>query len=356
MNSFWRWSIRAICIIAYCSSVAAPASAQSQLQTRELYSAALANTKVGTNPTRSILVYLPDGYESGNHRYPVIYYLPNATANYRADFDARDARGVLDRAIASGTIGKFILVVPDLTTPLGCSWYVNSSITGRWEDFIVQDMVRFVDSNFRTLPARNSRGMSGDRLGGYGAIRLGMLHPETFGSVYALHPVGTGSGLLIMQGRPNWELLAHARSLDELAHDPMTQLFVTIYQANLPNPDNAPLYFDPPAHRERGSLVIDIDTTERLRNNFLLETMIPRYAQNLKTLRGFKFDWGRSDPNQDHVYSNQAFTHKLDEYGIAHEAEEYRGGWEDGRWSDEGRVRTDVLPFFGRYLQAATPL
>ena len=43
--------------------------------------------------------------------------------------------------------------------------------------------------------------------------------------------------------------------------------------------------------------------TARLRDNFLLESQIPRYADNLKSLRGFKFDWGRSDSNQDHVYA-----------------------------------------------------
>ena len=59
--------------------------------------------------------------------------------------------------------------------------------------------------------------------------------------------------------------------------------------------------------------------------------MIPKYADNLKSLRGLKFDWARNDGNQDHVYSNQAFTHKLNEFGIAHEAEEYNGVWGSGK-------------------------
>jgi hypothetical protein len=87
-----------------------------------------------------------------------------------------------------------------------------------------------------------------------------------------------------------------------------------------------------------------------LRNNFFLEAMIPQYADNLKSLRGFKFDWGRSDPNQDHVYSNQAFTHKLNEFGVAHEAEEYNGIWGERNWGEDGRVATEVLPFFGKHL------
>jgi hypothetical protein len=98
------------------------------------------------------------------------------------------------------------------------------------------------------------------------------------------------------------------------------------------------------------NLVIDAKLTERLRNNFFLEAITPQYAENLKTLRWFKFDWARSDSNYDHVYSNQAFTHKLNEFGIAHEAEEYNGMSGEQTWGTEGRVSTEVLPFFGRRL------
>ncbi len=96
--------------------------------------------------------------------------------------------------------------------------------------------------------------------------------------------------------------------------------------------------------------MIDSKLTERLRNNFLLETMIPQYADNLKSLRGFKFDWPRSDSNEDHIYSNLAFTHKLNEFGIVHEAEEYNGTWGEPNWGGDGRVYTEVLPFFQRHL------
>jgi hypothetical protein len=90
---------------------------------------------------------------------------------------------------------------------------------------------------------------------------------------------------------------------------------------------------------------------ELLRNNFFLESLVGQYAENLKTLRGLKFDWARSDLNWDHVYSNQAFTHKLNEYGIAHEAEEYNGTWsDDPNWGANGRMTTDVLPFFQQHL------
>ncbi len=68
-------------------------------------------------------------------------------------------------------------------------------------------------------------------------------------------------------------------------------------------------------------------------------------------LPGLKFDWGRGDLNQDHVYSNQAFTHKLNEFGIPHEAEEHNGVWGDKTWGEDGRIYNKVFPFFKKHLQ-----
>src|SRR5216683_6947933 len=328
-------------------------SAKSQVIVRELRSENIAHNKAGTDPVRKMLVYLPAGYdESSSQRYPVIYFLPNPFEDsYRFDFDHRDAQGLFDRAIAEDVIKKFILVAVDMNTPLGSSWYVNSSATGNWEDFMIQELVPYIDANFKTLHSRDSRGIAGDFMGGYGAIRFGMRHPDVFGSVYALGPVGTGTGLNVMYARPNWDILANAKSLDDVKKEGFwPNIFTTIFQAHLPNPDKPPLFIDLYTHRVGDQFVVDSKTTEHLHNNFLLETMIPQYADNLKSLRGFKFDWERNDGNPDHVYANQAFTRKLDEFGIPHEAEEYSSLWGHGVWGEDGRVYTDVLPFFGRHL------
>src|SRR5258708_28264409 len=172
-------------------------SAKSQVIARELRSANIARNKAGTNPVRKMLIYLPARYdESSSQRYPVIYFLPNPFEDsYRFDFYHRDAQGLFDQAIAAGVIEKFILVAVDMNTPLGSSWYVNSSATGNWEDFVIQELVPYIDANFKTLPNRDSRGIAGIFIGGYGAIRFGMRHPDVFGSVYAMHPVGTGTGV-----------------------------------------------------------------------------------------------------------------------------------------------------------------
>jgi hypothetical protein len=134
-----------------------------------------------------------------------------------------------------------------------------------------------------------------------GAIRFGMRHPDVFGSVYAMHPVGTGTGVRVSAEIPKWDILADAKSMDDVKKDGATQIFTIMFQAHLSDPDKPPLFIDLPAHKEGGQLIIDAKLMERFRNNFYLETMIPQYADNLRSLRGFKFDWTRLDPKWDHV-------------------------------------------------------
>jgi S-formylglutathione hydrolase FrmB len=318
-----------------------------------LRSEAIAHNKIGIDPQRRFLVYLPAGYdEAAARRYPVIYFLPNPfQEDYRFDFDHHDAQNIFDRAIAAGVIENFILVTVDMKTPLGTSWNANSSVTGNWEDFMVRELVPYIDANFKTLPSRDSRGVAGIFIGGYGAIRFGMKYPDVFGSVYAMHPVGTGTGVSVSMTLPNWDILTNAKSMDDLKKDWRTVIFASMFQAFLPNPDKPPLYIDLLAHKEGDELKIDSKLMDRFRNNFYLETMIPQYADNLKSLRGFKFDWSRLDGNYDHIWANQNFTRKLNEFGVPNEAEEFNGPSSgDADWGVDGRFYTEVIPFFQKHL------
>jgi enterochelin esterase-like enzyme len=311
-----------------------------------IHSSKFRESRIGTDPERRIMVYLPSGYDETSQRFPVLYFVP---ADFNT-FDHKGAQDLFDRAISKGLIGKFILVAVDMNTALGSSWCVNSPVTGNWEDFATQDLTSHMDTHFRTFARPESRGIAGEFMGGYCAIRLGMEHPEVFSSVYGLHPVGTGSGLKVMLSLPNWDVLEHAKSLNDVKVDGYSAIFTTIFQAHLPNPEKPPLFIDLAAHKEGSELIIDSTLSQRVRANFFLESLVPQYADNMKSLRGLKFDWGRGDLNQDHVYSNQALTHKLNEFGIPHEAEEYNGGGGDRNWGEEGRVYNEVLPFFQTHL------
>lgn len=326
------------------------ARSESRLVDFEVASARFDGNKVGVAKVRKATAYLPDGYEAGSRRYPVIYFLPNLFEDNRTLFDQNGARAMLDAAIAKGAMPPAILVAADFSTPVGSSFYATSPVTGDWTGFLTKDLVAAVDGRFRTLAKPEARGLLGDRMGGYGAIRTAMIAPGVFGAVYALHPIGMGTGIQTMHSRPNFERLEAARSPADLGDDGFSRVFLGMYQAFLPNPAKAPLYADLPARRENGRLVVDTALTAKLQNAFLLDRLLPAHADNLKALRGFMFDWGRFDTTTDHVVSSRAFSHLLEEFGIDNEAEEYRGWWGERHWGDEGRVATRALPFFARTL------
>jgi hypothetical protein len=187
-------------------------------------------------------------------------------------------------------------------------------------------------------------------LGGYGALKFALLYPNLFSVVYALHPVATGTGLVPMNSLANWRRMHEAKSRDDLKGDGFSLIFLSMAQAFLPNPDRPPFYCDFMVEMENGELKPDLEHTRKLAAAFLLDHMLPEKAGNLRQMRGIKFDWARYDSNQDHVYSNQVFTRKLEEFGIEHEAEEYRGSPGSKNWTDDGRVYCELLPFFNRHL------
>jgi hypothetical protein len=335
------------CLLAL---VATPAVAGT-LEHGRIDATSLKGNAAGLPSTRGVTVYLPDGYAAAPaRRFPTVYYLTNFFEDDRAPWANNGAEALLDRAIARGVIGGVIVVTVDCTTPAGGSWYVDSPVTGNWEAFVSRELIAWVDARYRTLASSRSRGIAGDRMGGHGAIRLGMRHPEVFGAVYALHPIGMGPGVQTMFSRPNWQLLQGAKSLDDLRGDGFSLIFTSIFQAHLPNAARAPLFFDPPARLGAGQLDVDPALTEKLNASFFLDRQVPAHAAGMKRLRGLMFDWARGDANPDHIVSLQAFTRTLDSFGVPYEAEEYRGGWGERHWGEDGRIYTEMLPFFAREL------
>jgi S-formylglutathione hydrolase FrmB len=257
---------------------------------------------------------------------------------------------LFDKATGEDMISGFILVAADFSTPAGSSWYVNSPATGNWEDFLVRELVPHIDGNYRTIAHRDSRGLLGDGVGGYGAIRLGMRHPGLFGVVYAMQAVGTGASLQATHSRANFDLLARAATLEDLGDDHFSRIFTSIYQAFSPNAQRPPFYFDPPIRQIDGRAQVDSQVLAQFHARFGLAGLVPTHAEQLRSLRALKFDWGRSDTLVDHIHGSQILARQLTEYGVPHEAEEHSGGFRDRHWGEQGRVYTDVLPFFARHL------
>ena len=340
-------------LLAAVLAAARPAPCASSVEVAQLQSESLTGTKTGLDPVRSVYVYLPPGYARSNTRYPVVYFLHSIFWSAKQMFADGRVQARLDRAMANGVTKEFILVAADYSTPFAGSFYENSPTTGRWLDFTAKELVPFVDQRFRTIPEREARGLAGEFMGGRGAFILAMLYPDLFSVLYAMHPVGTGTGMVPMMAHPDWNKIIAARSFKDLEGDGFSRVYVAMAQAFLPNPDRPPFFCDFMADVENGVAKLNVENARKLRSRFLLDDMLPEYAGNLRKLRAIKFDWARYDDNQDHVYANQAFTRKLDEFGIKHFAEEYGGGiwWRENWVPDEGRFDADVLPFFGKYLR-----
>lgn len=330
----------------------ASAASPSRIEILSLESKALAGTKTGVDPRRSVYVYLPPGYEESGKRYPVVYFLHSIFWSAKQSFADDAVRTRLDRAIAAGTIRPFIYVTPEYGTAFAGSFYENSSTTGRWLDYTMKEVLPLVEERFRIDARREARGLVGEFMGGRGAFALAMLYPDTFGVLYALHPVATGTGLVPMMSRPDWAKIHRAKSYADLEGDGITRVFLAMAQAFLPNPSRPPFYCDFMVEMENGAPTLKPDVARRLRQAFSLDEMLPDHAAALRSLRAIKLDWTRYDDNQDHVYANQAFTRKLDEFGVKHEAEEYGGGmwWRQNWIAEEGRFDADVLPFLARHL------
>lgn len=319
--------------------------------TEHIDSLRLRETKTGLVPMRSVKIYLPPGYAESGKSYPVIYYFHSFFWSPEKMFADGNLQRLLERGFANGIVPEFILVAADYSTPTTGSFFENSSVTGHWLDFTTEELVPFIDSQFRTLPQRESRGVAGDMIGGYGALKFALLYPDLFSVVYALHPVATGTGLVPMASRPDWRKIYRAKSFQDIEEwDVYTRIFLSMSQAFLPNPARPPFYCDFMMEPKDGEPTLDPEHIKKLQSGFLLDQMLAEKGANLRRMRGIKFDWGRYDGNQDHVYANQVFTRKLDELGIEHEAEEYRGNYSDKNWTEYGRFYSSLLPFFARHL------
>lgn len=318
--------------------------------TERLESVALRANRTGLDSNRMVKVYLPPGYAESGKRYPVVYYFHSINWSAEKVFEDGNMVRLLERGFANGVVPEFILVAADYSSPTMGSWFENSTTTGNWLDFTAEELVPFVDGKFRTMARRESRAVVGDFIGGYGALKFAMLYPDLFSVVYALHPVGTGTGLMPTQQMVNWPRLHAAKAFGELWGDHYAPGFVAMSQAYLPNPDRPPFYCDFIVELKDGEPVLNAANKRRLEARFHLDELLREHGENLKRLR-VAFDWGRYDTTQGHVYSNQAFTRKLDQLGIEHVAEEYNGGAWDKNWTPDGRFATRVLPFLARGLR-----
>src|SRR6476469_1874460 len=182
-------------LVSLPSRGAAQAGAGGVIHRDSVPAPALRRNMVGDPHWDRVSIYLPPSYSRRpGRRYPVLYFLHGFDADDRAlikgAYQNLNIRISMDSLIRAGLVEEMIIVMPNARNAFNGSFYTNSPVTGNWEQFIVRDLVNYVDRKYRTIKSRDSRGIAGHSMGGYGALRIAMRHPEVFSAVYALSPYG----------------------------------------------------------------------------------------------------------------------------------------------------------------------
>jgi enterochelin esterase-like enzyme len=316
----------------------------------KIHGAALEGNLEGEAVDRDVIVFLPPSYaKDTKRRYPVIYALHGYSIGADQWTHEIHVPQTIEGAFAQGA-QEMIVVLPDSKTIYNGSMYSSSVTTGDFEKFIWHDVVSYIDAHYRTIPKRESRGLAGHSMGGYGASRIGMKHPEIFGALYIMSPcclspmTGGGPGTadqMKERAIAGEKKAAAAKSPADLAAQSPgfgAAQYATA-AAWAPNPKNPPLYFDLPTKEGEPQPEIMAKYSANAPLAF-----VDQYIGNLKQYRAISMDVG----DQDGLRFDATKLHNLlDNYGIANNFEIYSGTHVS---AVADRFQNHVLPFFSKNL------
>jgi enterochelin esterase-like enzyme len=320
-------------------ALAAPAAAQGTLERIKVHSPSLEGNLTGDSPDRDVIVYLPPSYAAEpERRYPVIYNLHGYSIDEEFWARALTLPESVDRAIAAGA-QEMIVVLPDGNNAYGGSMYSSSSTNGDWESFIAKDLVAYIDGHYRTIADRESRGLAGHSMGGYGTFRIGMKHPEVFSSLYPM-----SSCCLSPRGvSPSDASLESLTTLEEITATGFGGRTTFAVSAGwAPNPDKPPFYLDLPT--ENGAPREDVLALYRANAP---QVMVAEHVDSLKQYEAIAMDVGLQDFLLE---DNAGMDAALTAAGVAHSYETYEG---DHVNKVGERFEMEVLPFFSEHLDSA---
>ena len=316
----------------------------------KIHGAALEVNLEGDAVDRDVIVFLPPSYgQDKKRRYPVVYALHGYSIGAEQWTHEIHVPQTIEGAFAKGS-PEMIVVLPDSKTIYNGSMYSSSATTGDFEKFIWHDVVAYIDAHYRTVAERRSRGLVGHSMGGYGASRIGMKHPDVFGALYimspcCLSPMGGGGPGPAAQMKERAiaaeKKVAGAKSPADLAaQSPGFEAaqFATA-AAWAPNPKNPPLYFDLPTKDgvPQPEIVAKFTANPPL-------AFVDQYIGNLKQYRAIAIDVG----DQDFLRFDAIKLHGiLGNYSIPNSFEIYAGTHTS---AVADRFQNHVMPFFGQNL------
>jgi enterochelin esterase family protein len=297
-----------------------------------LESHVLADNPLGDPANRRLPIILPPDYETSNRRYPVIVGLTGFTGKgimlLNEDSWQPNLEQRLERLYAAG-MPHAIFVLPDCFTRYGGSQYINSAATGRYEDYVIEEIIPYVDAHYRTIAAPEGRGVFGKSSGGYGSMILGMRHPDVFGAL-ACH-----SGDMFFELCYGLDFPKFCNSINKAGGvEAFWEQFAA--QVKKKSSDFAALNilamaacYSPDASAPLGiGLPVDLHTCERIPEVWArwLEwdpaELLDRYGENLRKLRLLFMDCGTQDEFSLH-YGARLMAKRLAARGIAFEHEEF---------------------------------
>lgn len=323
-------SILLCLLLTSCNrTVTQPVIPVGQIVTDTITSEALKGNKLGDPHVRNMTIYLPPNYASTNKMYPVIYLLHGYGGNERSYVDEVGesvAILILDSLVKTGALKEVIIVMPNGKNKYGGSYYLNSELTGNYEDYIAGEIVNYVDDKYRTIRDRSGRAIVGASMGGYGAITLAMKHPETYSSVASLSPpLGfdpISEAMIPLVIRENPDGMGGPIPDSKRKY---TSYIYSLSAALSPNLGNPPFFVDLPFEYPGGKII------ESVRQRWLKGdplNMLSAYGSSLKKMKGIYIDMGDKDL-PGFPEAGDTFHRKLKSLDINHTYIVYIGGHTD---------------------------
>src|SRR3990167_1368706 len=298
----------------------------------QLRSKVLENNFLGDLPERRIVIYLPLHYDE-KHHYPLLMALAPynssglALVNWHPDRENLPTR--LDSLILSHKMPPCIVVFPDCFTRLRGNQYINSSVIGDYQTFLIDEVIPFVESHYPT-GGSGFRACFGKSSGGFGAITYGMARPDIWSAV-ACHSGGMGFQWLVSGYVPliSMELsgydykiepfIRHIEKAHKLTHKEfITLMFLSFCAAYDPDPSSSL------GNRLPFDLYTGQGIKERSQNWLTHDPAFPSQTRilNLSLLKALYIDCGSFD--QYHLQFGARILHKtLSDQKVKHLYEEF---------------------------------
>jgi len=153
-------------------------------------------------------IYLPAGYDdvaNAGRCYPVLYLLHGSPGQPGDWVHGLHIQFMQDQGVAVGTLAPLIMVMPEGNGGVfRDSQYVNTRGGFRAEDAITRDLAGYVDGHYRTIANREARAIAGLSEGGYGAMNLGLKHPDIFGTIASVSGYFAADPAEMTRGNDPW--------------------------------------------------------------------------------------------------------------------------------------------------------